>query len=111
MTHYKLPQRASKQVNASCTETSTKGFPPFRSHRQDLSYANTTIQAIIGLIDITDVTLAYRNSDLSTQLFNSPKQNAVVPISGSHAEDQGVKQQVYLLISTSVWTKTLQQNV
>lgn len=28
MTHYVLPQHASKQqVNASCTETNTKGFP------------------------------------------------------------------------------------
>lgn len=26
MTHYTLPQHASQQVNASCTETSTKGF-------------------------------------------------------------------------------------
>lgn len=71
MTHHTLPQRATEQVTASCTETSTKGSPPFRSHRQGFSHANTTIQAIIGLIDITDVTLAYRNSDLSTQSYNS----------------------------------------
>lgn len=84
----------------------------FRSHHRDFSYANITIQAIIGLIDTTDITLAYENSGLSAQLYNSPKQNALLPISGSLgkcAEDQDVKQQVHLLISTSVWTRILQQ--
>lgn len=112
MTHYTLPQHASKQVKASCTETGQKISLTFRCYHQDFSYANITIQAIIGLIDITDITLAYKNSGLSTQLYNSPKQNNVLPISGrlgKLAEDQDVKQQVYLLISTSAWTKILQQ--
>lgn len=66
----------------------------FRSYHQDFLHANITIQAIIGLIDITDITLAYKNSGLSTQLYNSPKQNNVLPISGSlgkHVEDQDLK--------------------
>lgn len=71
-------------------------------------------QLLDRLIGITDITLAYKKSGLSTQLCNSPKQNNVLPISGSlgkRAEDQDVKQQLYLLISTSAWTKILQQEV
>lgn len=83
----------------------------FRSRHQDFSYANITIQAITGLIDITD-TCIQKFWLIHTIVSLSKKKKTLVPISdslGKYAEDQDVNQQVYLLISTSVWTKIWQQ--